>query len=75
MLQVVSKSDGHGAAATTTFAWRDTPGARHAREDTRPDSMHPINRIYILVHSLCISGQFSSSFCKAKWRSFVKELA
>lgn len=35
---------------TATFAWRDTPGARHAREDTRPDSMHSMNRIYILSH-------------------------
>lgn len=50
------------------------PGARHARKDTRPDSMHPINRIYIPVHSIYFCAIFPS-FRKAKRRSFAKELA
>lgn len=70
MLQVASKSDGHGVAATTSFAWRDTPGARRAREDTRPDSIHPINRIYIPVHSLRTFCAVFLSFLQNKMTQF-----
>jgi len=55
------------------FAWRDTPGARHAREDTRPDSMHPMNRIYIF-YRVYTSAQFSPRFHKTKQRSFAKKV-